>query len=122
LAESRDGRIWNRAVLNGGGPAPRPGDVALAALMRFHGLAVNGGVEHAFEVLSTAELDAAIAGFKHFHLAEVASVLTALRASLEDAELDTLQERYGTMVPNDAVITAAFQARLAECPDDFAPI
>jgi hypothetical protein len=123
VAESRDGRIWNRAVLNSGGPTPRPGDVALAALMRFHGLAMNGGVEHALEVLSHRELDAAIAGFEHFDMAEVASVLAALRSSTSnEKELDMLQERYGALVPSDSVLTAAFRVRLAAFPDDFAPI
>src|SRR5947207_14700148 len=63
MALSRDGIIWNRAVLDAGGSNPGPGDTALAGLMRFHGLAMNGGSEHALEVLSSAELDAAIAGF-----------------------------------------------------------
>jgi hypothetical protein len=36
--------VWNRAALEGGGPEPREGDVALATLLRAHGLAMNGGV------------------------------------------------------------------------------
>ena len=69
MALSRDGLIWNRAVLDAGGSTPGLGDTALAGLMLFHGLAMNGGIEHALEILSPAEFDAAIAGFRYFDLA-----------------------------------------------------
>lgn len=45
-------RIWNRAALENGGREPRAGDRSLAALLAFHGLAMNGGVSHATHVVS----------------------------------------------------------------------
>jgi len=123
MALSRDGIIWNCAVLDAGGSNPGPGDTALAGLMRFHGLAMNGGIEHAFEVLSTAEFDAAVAGFRYFDLAEVASVLTATRfARHDESRLDELQKRYDILVPADAVLVAAFEDRYRASPEGFAPI
>jgi hypothetical protein len=99
MALSRDGLIWNRAVLEAGGPSPGRGDTALAGLMRFHGLAMNGGIVHALEVLSPAEFDAAITGFGYFDLAEVASVLGATRfARHNESRLEELERRYGSLV------------------------
>jgi hypothetical protein len=123
MALSRDGLIWNRAVLDAGGSTPGPGDTALAGLMLFHGLAMNGGIEHAFEILSPAEFDAAIAGFRYFDLAEIASLLAATRSARHnESQLDELQKRYDALVPTDAVLTAAFETRYRASPGDFAPI
>ena len=57
--------IWNRAALEQGGPNPKPGDVALAALILAHGLVMNGGVHHAVACLTEDEIDAAVAGFSY---------------------------------------------------------
>ena len=66
--------IWNRATV-GGGDTPREGDVALAASLAFHGLAMNGGVLHAFEVLSAEELGRARDGFTWLAMPEVAQFI-----------------------------------------------
>ncbi len=117
------GPVWNRAVLEAGGSAPRSGDTALAGLMRFHGLAMNGGIDHALDVLSATAVDAAIAGFRYFDLPEVASVLAATRfARRSESQLEKLQQRYATLVPNDAALVAAFEKRYKDSPEEFAPL
>ena len=45
--------IWNRAW-KGVGPNACSGDRALAALLKAHGLAMNGGVLHAVECLKSS--------------------------------------------------------------------
>ena len=71
-------RIWNRAT-QGGGDEPREGDAALSAALAFHGLAMNGGVLHAFDVLSPEELGRARDGFAWLELSEVAQFLEGHR-------------------------------------------
>lgn len=123
MALSRDRLVWNRALFDAGGPSPGPGDTALASLMRFHGLAMNGGIAHALEVLSPAECDAAIAGFRYFDLTEVASVLAAARFACHDeSKLEKLEQHYGTLVPADAVLAAAFEKCYSRSFQDFAPL
>ena len=67
--------VWNRAALEDGGPTPAEGDLALAALLRAHGVVMNGGVDHALEVLSAAELRAALAGYRYFGFEQIALLL-----------------------------------------------
>ena len=59
--------IWNRAS-EGGGANPQAGDLALAALLRAHGLTMNGGVLHAVERLQPSELQDAASGYRFFGL------------------------------------------------------
>src|SRR5215210_7022838 len=42
-------KVWNRAT-EPPGPAARPGDLALSAILRFHGLVMNGGLAYALEI------------------------------------------------------------------------
>lgn len=124
--------IWNRAT-EGGGRRPRDGDTALAAALAFHGLAMNGGVLHAFEVLSAQELGGAHDGYAWLGLGEVAAFLQRTAAAIEatdwddesavealEAESDAEYER---LLPgDDSDVEAAFRARLAERPEAFAPL
>jgi hypothetical protein len=71
--------VWNRAASDSGGPSPREGDLALSALLRVHGLVVNGGIFHAFEAATEAELRASCAGFRYFGFGKVADLLEAAR-------------------------------------------
>ncbi len=78
-------RIWNRAC-EGGGRNPQSGDRALAALLRAHGLAMNGGVLHAVECLSSSELSDAESGYRFFGFDSVADLVSrARRLSEADA-------------------------------------
>ena len=97
---SRQDKIWNRACLESGGPSPAAGDQALASLLLAHGLAMNGGVVHALECLSQAELAAAVAGFDYFDLAEASRVFQQCPDETEETEL-RLNQLYWATVPSD---------------------
>jgi hypothetical protein len=64
--------IWNRACTL---LMLRSGDRALAALLSFHGLAMNGGVLHALDCLNPKELEAAVSGYRFFGLNDVGDLL-----------------------------------------------
>ena len=118
---SRQSEIWNRACLEAGGSEPGAGDIALASLLRAHGLAMNGGAVHAMECLSQAELAAAIAGFKYFGLAAAAHVFEQAPDDSEETE-ERLNRMYWQAVPNDEVLAHAFRIKLVAFPEAFAPI
>jgi hypothetical protein len=118
--------IWNRAC---GEDALRslPGDRALADLLRAHGLAMNGGVQHAVECLTAAELTDAEAGYRFYGLAEVAALLSRARNlfevgdDLEDHE-QQLDRQYAALIPSDSALVECFEKRLQTSPADFAPL
>jgi hypothetical protein len=116
--------IWNRAC----GDEPLrflPGDRALADLLRAHGLAMNGGVLHAVECLTAAELTDAEAGYRFYGLAEVAALLSRARElfvvgdDLEDYE-QQLDLQYEALIPSDSSLVECFEKRLQTSPTDFA--
>jgi len=126
----RAGLVWNRACL-GGGSSPREGDRALAAMLRLHGLVMNGGVQHAVEVLDGADVEAACAGFEYFGLAAAAAaVRRAVVATLPgDAPIDqseqleeALNAAYWSVVPDDDALANAYQAHLRDHPSAYAPV
>src|SRR5471032_1067102 len=92
--------IWNRAV-NHGQALTQRGDVALAALLVFHGEAMNGGVLSALDYRIAPEVDAAIRGYMYFGLDDVAAVIETGRvevAAADDADendevLEQLEQR-----------------------------
>ena len=123
--------VWNRAT-HGGGDDPGEGDAALAAALAFHGLVMNGGALHAFEVLSAQEVAAAGDGFAWLGLADVAAFVQRTADTLgatdegDDEALDALEaatdEEYERLLPDDdADVERAFRVRLAERPDAFRP-
>ncbi|WP_406830504.1 hypothetical protein ABEG17_00290 [Pedococcus sp. KACC 23699] len=122
--------IWNRAT-RGGGNAPREGDIALAASLAFHGLAMNGGVLHAFEVLSEEELSRARNGFVWLALPEVARFMEDTAQQIGDTDMededaaDALEESaddsYEHALPSDQALEDAFRRQLAERPEAFHP-
>jgi hypothetical protein len=119
--------IWNRAVLENGGAMPRDGDLALTALMRAHGLTMNGGILHAVDILSQRELTAARAGYRFFGFGPVASLFSRAKDLLDaDADLDAferiLDHEYASYVPSDSVLVERFESHLATSPSDFAPL
>ena len=117
--------------MDAGGPSPRPGDEALASLLRVHNLAMSGGLLDAVERLSPDELDAAQAGYRVFNLSRAADVVAHVRSELgrddlSDTEMEALEgeadQRYADVVATDTVIVDRFEDRLAFTPDDFAPV
>lgn len=113
--------VWNRAALQSGGQSPREGDRALSALLLVHGLVMNGGVLHAVEVVSEAELRASCAGFRYFEFAEVADLLEAAR---DEEWTDESEERfngaYGKLV-DDRAIGDSFRRHVVSNPEMYAP-
>ena len=124
-------QIWNRAT-TGGGPDPREGDAALSASLSFHGLAMNGGVLHAYEVLGPDELHRARDGFAWLALTDVPQFVEATAETIsatdwddEDA-VDALErsadDGYEAVLPDDQALENAFRRRLAEQPEAFRPV
>lgn len=113
-------RIWNRAALQKGGASPGEGDAALTAAIQFNGLAMNGGVVHAFEVLRGEELHAACAGFRYFGLDQAAALIeTAFKMEWEDESSVEMDRIYGELVENDA-LGRAFRSHFATHPERYA--
>ncbi len=124
MALSETGQIWNRACF-GTAVEPRAGDMALAALIRAHGLMMNGGVFHAIETHSAVELREAIAGFRFFGLEAVAEFLErAYRTPRTDwGRLEGETDRkYGRLVPSDSFLSSAFERHFAVHRDLYSPL
>jgi hypothetical protein len=118
--------VWNRACAGAG---VEDGDKALAALLSFHGLAMNGGVLHALECLTVEELDAAISGYRFFGFHDVGDLLTEARSTAETSDAgawDVLEARldnlYADLVPSDTMLQERFASFLLRNPTHFAPI
>jgi len=103
-----------------GGATPRAGDIALADLLRFHGRAMNGGVDHAVETLGHTQLMASARGYLYFGLVEVAAILR--RSAVEASVIDLLDAEYDRSVPDDSALVQAFEAKLRSSPNDFSPL
>ena len=123
--------IWNRAAIEGGGTSPAPGDIALAALLRFHSLAMSGGVLDAIERLTEAQVGEAVQGFRWFGLDEAATFLGAdaeqwrsaeHTPEVEDAMEASFDADYSVAIPSDATIASAFEEHLSDDPLTFAPV
>jgi len=116
--------IWNRAC-DGGGPNPRDGDRALAALLYAHGLIMNGGVLNAAEYLTRSELAAAQTGYQFFGLDAAARLLSHARQIFETAEdlgshEAVLDRQYATLIPDDSFLVEQFERHMKASPLDFA--
>ncbi|HTF89844.1 MAG TPA: hypothetical protein VK843_15630 [Planctomycetota bacterium] len=117
--------VWNRAAMESGGDTPGPGDRALTALLRLHGLVMNGGVHHAMEVLNPAELCAASDGFSYFGFESVGSFFRSASPMLAECTDETevaADRRYSELVPDDEHLFRRFQNVFRERADQFAPI
>jgi hypothetical protein len=118
--------VWNRATLEKGGSHPRAGDRALAALLRAHNLAMNGGILHAVELLDESELDAARSGYQYFGFDSVAGLLSRAK-DIFDANVDLgsferpLDSEYDRYIPSDSSLAQRFERLLHQNPDDFCP-
>ena len=118
--------VWNRAC-EGGGDSPRAGDRALAALLLFHGPAMNGGVLHAVECLSPDQLMAALAGYRHFGFESVAVLIGEAKKAIQlEQDLDTFEavfdKQYWAQFPDDGVLVKGFESDLRENPQEYSPL
>jgi hypothetical protein len=118
--------VWNRAC-EGGGESPCAGDRALAALLLFHGPAMNGGVLHAVECLSPDQLTAALHGFRHFGFESVAVLIGEAEKAIHiEQDIDTLEaifdQQYWAQIPDDGVLVKSFEVHLRENPQEYSPI
>lgn len=114
--------IWNRACF--GGHRQRVGDVGLAALLEFHGLAMNGGVLHAIECLGSDRLTQVCEGFRYFGFDAVAADLEEAATALDehDSFEEEMDQRYALHVSGDQVLVNAFEADYACRPDNYAAV
>jgi len=119
---SRGDQIWNRAALEAGGAEPRDGDKALAALLLLHGMVMNGGVDHAAEVLSSEEFESALEGFLYFGFDALARLLESANGPITETEVEQLNTKYAAAVPNDGTLVHAFHVKLLAAPESFAPV
>lgn len=140
--------IWNRAC-EGGGSGPGRGDRALAALLRAHNLAMNGGVLDAVECLSSSELADAESGYRFFGFDSAADLMSRARHLSEgdtgsgprllvrfifrlrrlfkaDDDLESresaLDAEYVSIIPGDSALVERFQEYWSAHPSDFAPV
>jgi hypothetical protein len=129
--------IWNRACV-GEAASLLSGDRALAAMLAFHNVTMNGGALHALECLELQRLEAAASGYRYFGLDGVADLLNEAKSALkigddgldfwhtEDDLLDfweaELDRRYGALVPDDSALAERFELALRRNPSQFAPL
>ncbi len=116
-------KIWNRAC-EGGGHSPRAGDMALASTLLFHGPAMNGGVLHAIECLTSEQLIAAKAGYIYFGFDAIAALIaSAERAIREGEDLEdleaTLDQQYWAAIPDDGVLAKSFEYHQSQHPFEY---
>lgn len=117
--------IWNRAASAGGGPTPGAGDRALSSALRFHGMVMSGGLDHALDVLTTDEIAAAADSYRYLQLGPVADLIARAQAAFgraDDDALEQLDDEYDDLVPEEQTLGDHFEAALATHPEDFAPV
>ena len=117
--------IWNRGC-NGEITDPLAGDMALAAMLLAHNLAMNGGVLHAVGYLEPEDLADAESGYRYFGLAAAADLLREAKTISETVEdLDLLEaeldRRYRALIPDDSALVERFEASLHRNPAEYAP-
>ena len=118
--------IWNRAC----GESPlhtHDGDRALAGLLRAHGLAMNGGMLNAVELLTSEELSCAQSGYLFYGFHGIAALLSRAKV-LGDADEDLehheaqLDAEYADLIPDDTFLVERFQEHLKAHPSEYAPL
>jgi hypothetical protein len=118
--------IWNRACA-GARPEAAAGDRALSALLRVHGLVMNGGVLHAVECLTPTEIEEAASAYQFFRFDAAARLLVQARLTAESAHSlseneGLLDSDYHRLIPDDSKLYARFDEHRCSHPQDFAPI
>jgi hypothetical protein len=118
--------IWNRATTLELDGARERGDRHLWALLRAHGLAMNGGVLHAVEILTGEERASAQDGYRFFGFGPVADLLEhaywIFKAGgdleLHESQLDAEYSR----LADDTALYEAFEEHFRSHPSEFAPL
>jgi hypothetical protein len=88
---------------------------------------MNGGVLHAAETCSSANIDDALAGYAFFGFDAVRPIFDSARQAIgASSDLDelesTLNHKYTQQISSDSVISDAFVAALAQNPASFSPL
>lgn len=127
-------KVWNRACGQAECSSPGVGDSALAALIAFHSVAMNGGVLHALEYRSDVEVISAVEGYRFFGLDEAADMIEAALSELREIQARgddpeeveqlerVLDERYDVHVPDDQTLVVAFKRIFEHRRADFQPV
>jgi len=117
--------IRNRAC-NGIGPNARVGDKALASLLLFHSVAMNGGVFHALELLTSTELSDALKGYQKFGLSSFVDIILKAQHILnigDDYEIDATESKIDNeYFPIESLLFLKFKQFYKRCPLDFEPL
>jgi len=111
--------------MENGGANPQLGDVALASVLRLHGMVMSGGLDHACEVLDPDAVAAAASGFRYLgadDVAELVASVESLIASEADDEIEQANRRYDELIPTDSWLSDLALSRMREAPGDFAPV
>ena len=120
---TRANKIWNRAC--GENPGKGAGDRALHAVIQVHGVAMNGGVRHCFDVFARERIDAAIGGYRYFGLTEVSNLFQKA-ASLADDEAEEAEEKlnqeYYRYVPDDGELIRRFESHFGMHSEEYEPL
>ena len=113
-----------------GGTAPGVGDRALAEVLAFHSLAMNGGVLDAVERVPAEDLANIGSAFRWFGLESVDTLLVSVRRDIEAGALDELDRAealevtadrgYRATLPSDEALLALFRRRPDDDPNAFA--
>ena len=119
-------QVWNRACDSLSQEPLRLGDHALKDMLRAHGLICNGGVFHAFDVLTREQIEAAKSGYRFYGFHEIVDLLSRAKELLdEDAELGEYEERLDRKYSGyigDSELYEHFKQHFAAKPSDFAPL
>jgi hypothetical protein len=88
---------------------------------------MNGGVLHAVNCLTAAELADAQAGYRFYGLDAGASLLSRARTILEAGEdlgdhETALDGEYSDLIPSDSSLVERFEEHLKSSPSNFAPL
>jgi hypothetical protein len=130
--------IWNRATELQLAPDALPGDIALWRVHQLHGVVMNGGLAHGFDVLGREAVESAAAGWDFLGRGDVATLLRDALEVLRDMPTDRdARDRYFTdgwteeqaerlealnlEYEDDEGLERAFRKRLRRHPEDFAP-
>ncbi len=119
-------KIWNRACA-GRDAASTPADAALESMISFHSVAMNGGVLHAIDCFSSEELEKIKHSYAYFGIFAVVELINAaqalVRAGDDHEELgDELDQKYSVEIPDDAMLSRAFEAHYKRSPASYAPL
>ena len=130
--------LWDRALDCDFEPT-REGDQALKAVLQFHGLVRNGGMDYALDTDFDKAAQAA-EGLRRFGATELAEAVSRAREIVsrvgsttddvdildlsedEGAELRRLNDRYGELLPTDGALEEIVRRYVETDPDAFEPL